>query len=183
MAEQGGLRTVIFPSTSRRKAEIVADKKSELPAVDVTVVEIDFAKETLADRLLATGFKKGARTFFVWEGVSMYLTREAVKATLGTLRELVAAGSEATIDFWYLIDSPGIIATAHRMGANLLALLGEPVTFGIHPEDAGDFLRRLGWKVAELAEGAALEKLSVRDGRHVQPGVYLVAARAGARKR
>jgi hypothetical protein len=81
------------------------------------------------------------------------------------------------MDFWYLIDSPGILATAQRMGANLLALVGEPVTFGIHPEDVGPFLRRLGWKSAALADGTELERLYVQDGRRVQPGVYMAAAR------
>ncbi len=169
---------VDFPATSRRKAKIVAREARHLPVADVHRVEIDFEKDSLGDRLALAGFRRGAPTFVVWEGVSMYLTREAVKGTLGAVRELVGKGSEAAMDFWYLIDSPGILATAQRVGANLLALLGEPVTFGIHPEDVGPFLRRLGWKQAALAEGAELEKLYVKDGRRMQPAVYVAAARS-----
>ena len=168
---------VDFPATSRRKAKIVEREKRRLPAAGVRRVEIDFEKDSLGDRLALAGFRRGAPTFVVWEGVSMYLTRDAVKATLASVHELVGKGSEAAMDFWYLIDSPGILATAQRMGANLLALVGEPVTFGIHPEDVGPFLRRLEWKVAALAEGSDLEKLYVKDGRRVQPGVYMAAAR------
>jgi methyltransferase (TIGR00027 family) len=169
---------VDFPATSRRKAKILAREARRLPRADVRRVEIDFEKDSLSDRLALAGFRRGAGTFVVWEGVTMYLTRETVKATLSTLHDLVGRGSEAAMDFWYLIDSPGILATAHRAGANLLALFGEPVTFGIHPEDVGPFLRRLRWREVDLADAAALEERYVRDRRSVQPGVYMVAARA-----
>ena len=59
----------------------------------------------------------------------MYLTRSAVKATLDTIRAMTAPGSELAMDFWYLLDSPDVLASAYRMSANLLSLLGEPVTF------------------------------------------------------
>lgn len=163
---------VDFPSTSRRKAEIVADKKKELPAVDPTIVEIDFAKETLADRLEAHGFTRNARTFFVWEGVSMYLPRKAVKDTLSTIRAISGPKSEVAMDFWYLLDAPDLISTAHRMSANLLYFLGEPMTFGIHPEDVGPFADRLGLSLADLADAEQLERRYIRDGRRVYPACY-----------
>jgi methyltransferase (TIGR00027 family) len=84
---------VDHPATSRRKARILAGRKSELPVADVRVVEVDFERDSLRERLRAAGLQGGLRTFFVWEGVAMYLTREAVKNTLGELRELAAACS------------------------------------------------------------------------------------------
>jgi len=167
---------VDFPATSRRKARIIARHAGELPSVDVRVVEIDFLTQSLRDRLGAAGFRDGRKTFFVWEGVSMYLTREAVKATLGTVRELGAPGSEITSDFWYLLDDPDLRGTAYRLSANFLYLVGEPVTFGIHPEDVGPFLDRLGFRVREIADAKAVEERYVRDARHVAPGNYLVDA-------
>lgn len=166
---------VDFPSTSRRKAEVIAEKRSELPRINPTIVEIDFVKETLEDRLLAHGFVRGARTFFVWEGVSMYLTRKAVQSTLSTIRALSGRKSEVAMDFWYLLDSPDLISTAHRMSANLLYFLGEPMTFGIHPEDVGPFVERLGLKVGALADAAELERLYVRDERRVYPACYVAS--------
>ena len=167
---------VDFPATSRRKARILARRAAALPATDVRRVEIDFEADALEDRLRDAGFKKGARTFFVWEGVSMYLTRSAVKATLTTIRHITAPRSELAMDFWHLLDAPDLIATAYRMSANLLSLFGEPVTFGIHPEDVGAFLERLGYRVRDLADTADLERRYVHDGRRVAPGSYLVHA-------
>lgn len=167
---------VDFPATGRRKARIVARHARELPEVDVRVVEIDFQTQSLRERLVAAGFRENARNFFVWEGVSMYLTREAVKATLRTVHELSAARSEIAMDFWYLLDQPDLVSTAYRMSPNLLSLIGEPVTFGIHPEDVAPFLERLGFRVREIADASVLEQRYVRDGRRVTPGMYLVHA-------
>jgi methyltransferase (TIGR00027 family) len=166
---------VDFPATSRRKAKILA-RAEALPSVDVRRVEIDFEQDALDDRLREAGFRSGARTFVVWEGVSMYLSRSTVKATLTTIRDLTAPRSEVAMDFWYFLDSPDLLTTAYRMSANLLSLLGEPVAFGIHPEDAGPFLARLGYRIRDLADTAELERRYVRDGRPVAPGNYLVHA-------
>ena len=175
---------VDFPATSRRKARILARSADTLPRVTVHRIEIDFERDSLEERLRQAGFRKGARSFFVWEGVSMYLTRAAVKATLATIRDITAPRSDLAMDFWHLLDSPDLVATAYRMSANLLSLLGEPVTFGIHPEDVGPFLDRLGYRVLDLADSADLERRYVRDGRSVVPGNYLVhaATRPGLEK-
>ena len=167
---------VDFPATSRRKARLLAPRAAALPSVDVRRIEIDFETDSLAGRLGEAGFKPRRRTFVVWEGVSMYLTRSAVKATLTTLREITAPGSELTMDCWYFLDSPDLMTTAYRMSANLLSLLGESVAFGIHPEDVGHFLARLGYRVRDLADSAELERRYIRDGRRVIPGNYLVHA-------
>lgn len=147
---------VDHPSTAERKARIV-EKSSELPSVARTVVEVDFQVDSLAEKLFAAGFQPQARTFTIWEGVSMYLTREAVKGALRTLREITAGHSKLAADFWFLTDGADLSSAAHRMGANLLHVLGEPVLFGIHPEEAGFFVDQLGYDMLDLCEPAELE--------------------------
>ena len=173
---------VDYPATSRRKAKIVDRHRSELPVSDVRIVEVDFQKDSLQERLQAAGFERGVRTFFVWEGVAMYLTRDAVKATLAELRELSAAGSEIALDFWQLPQGSDLMSAAHRLSASALSLIGEPVTFAIHPEDSGPFLTRLGYRVLEIAESETLRRRYVHDARRVHDTAYLVHA-AVARKR
>ena len=166
-----------FPSTQRRKRQVVRQQRGKLPEVDVRHVAVDFLSERLDDKLLEAGFQPGARSFFVWEGVSMYLTREAVKATLHALRALAGLGSLLAMDWWYLLDDPSAVGTAHRAGPSLLHLLGEPVTLSLHPEDAGGFFERAGYELLELADAAALEERYVRDDRRVYPATYLTLAR------
>jgi methyltransferase (TIGR00027 family) len=174
---------VDFPATSRRKARIIARSAERLPSVDVRRVEIDFAHDSLEQRLRAARFRTRKHAFIVWEGVSMYLTRDAVKSTLTAIRDLTAPQSHIVMDFWHLLDAPDLLTTAYRMSANLLSVLGEPVTFGIHPEDVGHFLERLGYRMLEIADAEELERRYVRDRRRVVPGSYLVHAMTTATPR
>ncbi len=168
---------VDYPATGDRKQRLVKRRADELPGARVVRVPIDFQAQALGERLVSEGFRRGARTFWVWEGVAPYLTRAAVKATLATIRELSAAGSELAMDYWFLLDSPAAIATAVRMSSQLLSILGEPVTFGLDPDDAPDFMRRAGFRTVDLALPADLEARYVRDGRRVYPADYLLHAR------
>lgn len=182
-AAQLGTRPVFevdHPATQGRKTRILASlaKKGALPAVDVRHVSIDFQRDRLGDRLESSGHRRDRRTFFVWEGVSMYLTRAAVKATLDAIRQLAPERSELVLDAWFLLDEPDLRATAHRLSANVLSVLGEPVTFSMHPEDVGAFLGRHGLSVVEVAGAGELELRYLRGGkRHVYPACYLVHAR------
>lgn len=170
-----------FPATSARKTQILGDLGTELPRTSVRHLQIDFLTERPLDVLSRAGFPLGRPTFFIWEGVSMYLTREAVKSTLRTIHSLGGPGSELAMDFWFLLDSTDLIATTHRLTPNLLHLLGEPITFGIHPEDVEPFLERLGHQAVEVMTPERLESRYVRDGRQVYPADYVVHARRSER--
>ena len=157
-----------FPSTSQRKAKILGEQ-----AVGVHRVEVDLRHEGPAEALARTSFSPSRPTFFIWEGVSMYLPRRAVQDTLRAVRSLAAPGSELAMDYWYLLDAPDLVSTAHRITPNLLHLLGEPIVFGIHPEDLPAFVARLGAEALEVADAAALTARYIRDGREVYPAVYV----------
>jgi methyltransferase (TIGR00027 family) len=167
-----------FPSTSRRKDDLVRKHARDLPGTVVRRVEVDFLNETFDGPLLRAGFQQGARTFFIWEGVSMYLTRASVKQTFALVRDLGGAGSELCADFWFLLDSPDLRSAAHRLSANFLQLLGEPVLFGIHPEDLPPFLGALGYDVAAVATAADLRARYVKDGRDVYAAMFAAHARS-----
>ena len=142
---------------SRAKAATVAKHQEELPDANVVRVEIDFESEALTSVLPDAGFAVGASTFFVWEGVPMYLTRAAVKAALDAVHDLGGDRSEIAHDMWYLVDDPGPLGTARRTAPSALSLIGEPVTFGVHPEDYEHFLRRHGFRIADLALAPELQ--------------------------
>lgn len=166
-----------FPSTARRKASMVAKMQAELPKANVRRVQVDFRVEGPSQALARTDFDPAKPSFFVWEGVSMYLPRAAVKATLADLRSCAGPGSELAFDLWFLVDSPDIVSTAHRVSPSLLHLLGEPIVFGMHPEDLPDFLARQGLGAEEVVETEALAARYGLTTDAITPGVYVARAR------
>ena len=59
--------------------------------------------------------------------------------------------------------------------SNVLNNLGEPVTFGLHPEDASGFFERLGFRLHELADAARLRRY-FPPATHIYPANYVVHA-------
>jgi methyltransferase (TIGR00027 family) len=168
---------VDLAAISRKKAEVVARHPDAFPETNMVRVEIDFESETLAGTLPPAGFHVGARTFFTWEGVPMYLTRSAVRATLDSVRDLSGAGSVIAHDMWHLVDDPGVLGTARRMAPGLLSVIGEPVTFGIHPEEIDFFLGRHGFHVTELLSATELqERYAPGLPAAVDQSLYVLAA-------
>jgi methyltransferase (TIGR00027 family) len=162
---------------SRAKAATVAKYNDQFPDANVVRVEIDFESQALTDVLADAGFTVGAPTFFVWEGVPMYLTRAAVKATLDAVHELSADGSQIAHDMWHLVDEPGPLGTARRTAPAALSLIGEPVTFGVHPEDYESFLHRHGFRVLDLALASELQSRYAPDTRAVlDDSMYVLTA-------
>jgi len=162
---------------SRAKAATIAKRGDEFPDANMVRVEIDFESQALTDVLSDAGCAVGDATFFVWEGVPMYLTRAAVKATLDAVHQLGGAGSQIAHDMWYLVDDPGPLGTARRTAPGALSLIGEPVTFGVHPEDYHDFMRRHGFQIVDLALASELQARYAPDARAmVDDSLYVLCA-------
>ncbi len=73
--------------------EVQARKRSKLPkelpnSENVTYVSIDFNHQSLAEQLLAAGFDQSKSTVFTLEGVSQYITKEAITSTIKELAAL-----------------------------------------------------------------------------------------------
>ncbi len=162
---------------SRRKAAIVAKHPEVFGASQVRRVEIDFRTQELRGRLEAARFAVAAPTFVVWEGVAPYLSRDAAGATLTALHEVCGAGSIIAMDMWDGAGGPGVAASLRRLGARALALVGEPVTFGLVPSLVGAFLERCGFVVTDLAAGDDLAARWSTDGRRCEPSLYVLSAK------
>jgi methyltransferase (TIGR00027 family) len=162
---------------SRRKAGIVAAHPELFGGNTIRRVEIDFRTQSLAGRLLDAGFTVGARTFVVWEGVSMYLSAAAIGATMDTLHDVCGAGSTLAMDFWH--DTGGLhpFDQVRRTAARAIRLIGEPVTFGLPPLHADAFFAEHGMEITELATATELTARWATGGRHSDKSVYTVAAR------
>ncbi len=68
-------------STQNRKKECLQSAGIAIPK-NLTFASINFNLESLPDVLRQAGYNNEVKTVFLWEGVSMYLQRPAVEATL-----------------------------------------------------------------------------------------------------
>lgn len=115
------------------------------PLDAATYVSCDFETEDFVERLVARGYYAAAPGLFVWEGVTYYLSEDAVRATLGR----IARGCHPKT--WVLFDhvrsalvegrvrDPADLATRE-----LVRDLGEPLRFGI--DDALPLLYDEGYR-------------------------------------
>jgi methyltransferase (TIGR00027 family) len=162
---------------SQKKARTIARHADELPDANVVRVEIDFEAQTLAEVLADAGFEGGVPTFFTWEGVPMYLTRAAVTATLDSVCDLGGPGSRLAHDMWFVVDDPGLLGTARRIVPSALSLIGEPVTFAVHPEDYEALLGRHGFAVVDCALASELQSRYAPDAVAVlDDSMYVLCA-------
>jgi methyltransferase (TIGR00027 family) len=104
----------------------------EYPVQNATYVTCDFEKEDFLDRLEGHGFDKKRPAFFVWEGVTPYLTEAAVRATLRRLASGTNEGSVVVFDHVRKnIVHGGTRNPSDALSSTFVADLGEPLHFGI----------------------------------------------------
>lgn len=138
-----------LPGTEKLKQKRLGKVLGAVPE-NVALVGIDFDQQKLDDVLNAAGFQKGKRTLFIWEGVTQYLTAEAVSSTLEFVSSASGAGS--AIVFTYVrrgiidgTDRPewmqGFLSFAERVGS--------PLVFGIDPAELASYLSDLGLRLIE----------------------------------
>jgi methyltransferase (TIGR00027 family) len=140
---------VDLPVNITRKRAIVSRVFGAVPP-SVRLVSVDFERDDLMATLASFGYRVDSPTFFVWEGVTQYLTADAVRATF---TQLAQAASGSRIDFTYvrgdfieginLYDAPALYRR--------FRLRSQVWKFGMMPEDVEAFLARYGWRLIEQA--------------------------------
>lgn len=126
---------VDHPSTQRDKQDRLSRARLS-SQTEVVFVPVDFERDKLEDSLEKAGFLRQEASFWIWEGVTMYLTRDAVQATLQSVANLSAPGSRLAMTYARPPSQSadpnkpllyrGMRALIHT-GSKLLGRLGESV--------------------------------------------------------
>ncbi len=140
---------------------------AELPPATgiVSFVPIDFERESLDTVLGRAGHERSSPTCWIWEGVVMYLTREAMRDTLAGIGGRSAPGSTLIVNYH----------TAHRrLFARLMfRLIGEPQISAWTREEMAADLRSAGFVVREDSGMADWnDRFAQRSGK-VERGSYM----------
>ena len=130
---------VDLPAVQEAKTKRLHKHVGRLPGT-VTFVPIDFDNESLEAVFTGTAFDPSTPSIFVWEGVTQYLSEEAVRRTL-TFVGNTAPGS--ILVFTYVLQS---IIERHSdlPGAqklmDVMAKRGSPWIFGLEPSRVTSYL-------------------------------------------
>jgi methyltransferase (TIGR00027 family) len=144
---QKGVRVfeVDHPATQTIKKQKVAQIFGQLPE-QVTYVPVDFDQEDLGARLSASGYRESSKTFFIWQGVTQYLTPEAIDATLAFIAGHSGSGSQVIFDYMYtsLLDGSIQRGEVTRM-RRTRRFTGEGLVYGIPEGTLQSFLEQRGF--------------------------------------
>ncbi len=159
---------VDHPSTLTAKRQCLRRVLGELPA-HVAFAEIDFNRQQLEDVLVGSGFEAARRTFFIWEGVTNYLSEQAVDMTL---QFISTTAVESRLIFTYIhrgvLDAPKEFAGTHNL-MRLLQKEDEPWTFGLYPTELPSYLAARGFElVDDIGSVEYRARYTKSAGRHMQ---------------
>lgn len=144
MVRQLQVFEVDHPATQAFKRHRLAELGWEIPA-QLHFVGVDFTKDTMAAVLTRSTYNPQVPTFFSWLGVTYYLSRNAVFATLRTIAEIAPAGSMIVFDYLDIDAFDPKKATPRVMGMLWSAQrVGEPMKSGFHPSSLATDLAGLG---------------------------------------
>lgn len=140
---------VDLPVNIERKRSVVRRALGTVPD-SVHLVPVDFERDDLAAELARHGHLGTHRTFFVWEGVTQYLSADGVGSTFEFLRS-AAPGSR--LAFTYVRSD--FIDGTNRYGAESLyrrfRVRSRLWQFGLDPERVAAFVEPYGWQLTEQA--------------------------------
>lgn len=158
---------VDLPVNITRKRALVVRALGAVPP-SVRLVAVDFERDSFLTALERQGYR-GGRTFVVWEGVTQYLSADAVGATFAQLRQI---SSGSNIDFTYVrrefvdgTESYGA-STLYRKFVRGLDPLWRS---GLDHDGMDAYLAEYGWRVIEQAGPDEFMQRYVRPtGRRLQ---------------
>lgn len=115
------------------------------PPANLTFAPVDFESQTLESGLRAAGFDFASRAVFGWLGVTMYLTLDAIRATLASVASC-AAGTRIALT--YNQPPANVDAFGRRVTTTLAAMIGEvgePFISVFTPDEIEDLMRSEGY--------------------------------------
>lgn len=143
-----GIFEVDHPLTQKEKYERIVRAGWKIPD-ELTFVPVDFTKDSLTERLIASGFDPLKKSFFSWLGVTYYLSAETIGKTLEELSLLCADGSTVVFDY----PDENFFSAPEKRVRNTIMMAkagGEPMKSAFSYEELEKLLEKHGFLIYEL---------------------------------
>ena len=159
-----------LPAMVVEKKRRVREILGEVPDY-VTFVPIDFNTQNIPAELSKAGYDPAFKTLFIWEGVTYYISEEAVLATLQFIRERSAPGSSVVFDYMTLGSIKGDwkkYPDTRRLSF-WVKYRGEPFLFGIPEGKERQWVEQRGFSMISDLHQEDLEEryLTMSNGELV----------------
>ena len=157
------------PELQKVKRACIDKKIGGLPP-NVSLVPIDFDRQDLGEELKKAGYDLSSKTLFIWEGVTQYISREAVDSTL---KYVARAAIGCRIVFTYVLRSfidgshiPDGLNSLYKMTLNKK----NPLWFcGFEPAEMPGYLSGFSLSlIEEVGYEEALERYLKPRGRDLK---------------
>ena len=145
------------PATQALKRHRVVDVVGTVPA-NLTYVPVDFQRQDWRDELVRHGYDPRLRTFFILEGVTMYVPPPAARDTFAFIGAHPPASSvvfdfvsQAAVDMLAAVDISKVQPAMRPFVQRFLDLIkDEPWLFGLPAGAEKEFLLDLGLELREV---------------------------------
>lgn len=147
--ERARVFEVDHPLTQAKKKDVVARRLGTLPS-HVTFAAIDFGSATLDTVMHSCGYRREAKTFFICEGVTHYLSAPAVDAIFQYVAQNAGVGSRMVFTYIHRAILEGALTFAGAATTQAtVRRAGEPYTFGFDPAELPRYLAARGLVLIE----------------------------------
>ena len=139
---------VDHPLTQEDKIERITRAGWSVPD-NLTFVPVDFTKDDVEERLIASGFNPSVKSFFSWLGVTYYLSSGAIDRMLSALNRLSTEGSILLFDY---PDENFFDAIEKRVQNTIMMAKagGEPMQISFAYGELKSLLEKHGFQIHEL---------------------------------
>ena len=150
---------VDHPNTQKLKKNKLFHILGRLPG-HVVYVPVDFEKDKLISKLVASGYRKDLKTLFIWEAVSKYLTPNAVHSLLSSVSANACKGSAIVFDYLFqsMVDGSSGSEFAQKV-LEFQASKGEPFIFGLPEEKPEMIIKFTGFSLAKNVSSAEIKNM------------------------
>lgn len=168
LLENAAAFEIDYGTTQEYKKRRVEAVMGGAPA-NVVYAPIDFSREGLGDVLRGAGFERERKTYYICEGVSMYVPESGMKETLRAIAAESAAGSMLLLEY---LNRGGLdLLRKYPMGMIKNAFdWGEPFVFGVPDGQDREYFLELGLELGEtlrIGSRESVRRYAMRqDGSH-----------------
>jgi methyltransferase (TIGR00027 family) len=159
---------VDLPETIEAKKAVLIRLFGKVPDT-VRLVHVDFDRQEVGKVLQEAGYSYESRSFYIWEGVTQYISEAAVGRIFGFLQN---ASRGSRLVFTYVrkdfIDGQKMydLEVLYRL---MKRLTKESWQFGMQPEEVSNFLDAYGWRELEQVGSVEYQQRYLQPAGRIMP--------------